>query len=159
DLSRVMFIATANSLETIPAALRDRMEIIYLSGYTLEEKLEIAKKYLVPDQIQENGLTKKQFKISDSGIKAVIDGYTRESGVRNLNREIGSVIRGVASKVAAEEIEAETVGVKEVEAYLGMRKYYSDVAERTTVPGVATGLAWTPFGGDILFIEASASRG
>lgn len=159
DLSRVMFIATANSLDSIPAPLRDRMEIIYLSGYTLEEKLEIAKKYLIPDQIQENGLTKKQFKISDSGVKTVIDGYTRESGVRNLNREIGSVIRGVASKVAADEITAETVGAKEVETYLGMRKYYSDVAERTTVPGVATGLAWTPFGGDILFIEASASPG
>jgi ATP-dependent Lon protease len=159
DLSRVLFIATANSLETIPAPLRDRMEIIHISGYTLEEKLEIARKYLVPNQIEENGLTKKQFKISDGAIKAIIEGYTRESGVRNLNREIGSVVRGVASKVASDDIKTESVGVKEVEVYLGMRKFYSDVAERTTVPGVSTGLAWTPFGGDILFIEASVSPG
>ena len=159
DLSRVLFIATANSLDTIPAPLRDRMEIIHISGYTLEEKLEIAKKYLVPDQIEENGLSKKQFKISDTAIKSVIDGYTRESGVRNLNREIGSVVRGVASKIALEEIEGQSVGLKEVEEYLGMRKFFADVAERTTVPGVATGLAWTPFGGDILFIEASVSPG
>jgi ATP-dependent Lon protease len=159
DLSKVLFIATANSLETIPGPLRDRMEIIHISGYTLEEKLEIAKKYLVPNQIEENGLNKKQFKISDAAIEAVIDGYTRESGVRNLNREIGSVVRGVASKVASEDIKSASVGAKQIEDYLGQRKFFSDVAERTTVPGVATGLAWTPFGGDILFIEASVSPG
>lgn len=159
DLSKVLFIATANSLDTIPAPLRDRMEIIHISGYTLEEKLEIAKKYLVPSQITENGLDKKQFKVSDAGIEAVIDGYTRESGVRNLNREIGSVVRGVASKVASEEVKSESVGAKDIEKYLGKRKFFADVAERTTVPGVATGLAWTPFGGDILFIEASVSKG
>jgi ATP-dependent Lon protease len=159
DLSKVLFIATANSLDTIPGPLRDRMEIIHISGYTLEEKLEIAKKYLVPTQIDENGLNKKQFKISDSAIEAVIDGYTRESGVRNLNREIGSVVRGVASKIASEEIKSASVGAKQIEDYLGHRKFFSDVAERTTVPGVSTGLAWTPFGGDILFIEASVSPG
>lgn len=159
DLSKVLFIATANSLDTIPAPLRDRMEIIHISGYTQEEKLQIAKKYLVPEQITENGLLKKQFKITDPAIDIVIDHYTRESGVRNLNRELGSVVRGVASLIAAEEIKSESVGVKDVETYLGQRKYFSDVAERTTVPGVATGLAWTPYGGDILFIEASISPG
>jgi len=159
DLSKVLFIATANSLETIPAPLRDRMEIIHISGYTLEEKIEIAKKYLIPNQIGENGLNKKQFRITDAAVEAVVDGYTRESGVRNLNREIGSVVRGVASKIASDEIESASVGVKDVETYLGMRKFYAEVAERTTVPGVATGLAWTPFGGDILFIEASVSPG
>lgn len=159
DLSKVLFITTANNPDTIPAALQDRMEMIYLSGYTLEEKLQIAKKYLVPKQIKENGLKKGQFKISDKAIEKLIDGYTRESGVRNLEREIGSVARGVASRIASNEISKASVGVNEVEEFLGKRKYYSDVAERTTVPGVATGLAWTPYGGDILFIEASVSKG
>ncbi|MBP3192499.1 endopeptidase La [Natronogracilivirga saccharolytica] len=159
DLSKVLFIATANNLDTIPAALRDRMEMIYLSGYTLEEKLQISKKYLVPKQVKENGLTKSQFRVSDKAIEKVIDGYTRESGVRNLEREIGSLARGVASKIASEEITKASIGVKDIEDYLGKRRYFSDVAERTTVPGVATGLAWTPYGGDILFIEANVSRG
>ena len=159
DLSKVMFIATANSLETIPAPLRDRMEIIYISGYTLEEKVEIAKKYLIPKQIKENGLTKRNFKMSDAAIKRVIDEYTRESGVRNLERQIGSVCRYVAAKVAGEEIKSKSVGVKDVEEILGKQRFFSDVAERTTVPGVSTGLAWTQYGGDILFIEASVSRG
>jgi len=159
DLSKVLFIATANSLETIPAPLRDRMEIIHISGYTQEEKLQIARKYLVPEQIQENGLTRKQFRITDPAIEKVIDEYTRESGVRNLNRELGSVVRGVASQIAAEEITTASVGVKDITRYLGQQKFFSDIAERTTVPGVATGLAWTPYGGDILFIEASVSPG
>lgn len=159
DLSKVMFIATANSLDTIPAPLRDRMEIIYISGYTLEEKLEIAKKYLIPKQIKENGLTKRNFKMSDAAIKRVIDEYTRESGVRNLERQIGSVCRYVAAKVAGEEIKSKSVGVKDIEEILGKQRFFSDVAERTTVPGVSTGLAWTQYGGDILFIEASVSRG
>ncbi|MGM0739148.1 MAG: S16 family serine protease, partial [Bacteroidota bacterium] len=159
DLSKVLFIATANNVDTIPPALRDRMEMIYLSGYTLEEKLQIAKKYLVPKQISENGLKKSQFRVSDKAIEKVIDGYTRESGVRNLEREIGSLARGVASKIASEEIKKASIGVNEIENYLGKRRYFSDVAERTTVPGVSTGLAWTPYGGDILFIEASVSRG
>lgn len=159
DLSKVMFIATANSLETIPAPLRDRMEIINISGYTLEEKTEIAKNYLIPKQTKENGLTAEQVSIEDEAIVKVIDQYTRESGVRNLDRQIGAVCRGVAAKVASGEIEAFTVSANDVEELLGKQKFFSDVAERTTVPGVATGLAWTPFGGDILFIEASVSKG
>ncbi|NCP83964.1 MAG: endopeptidase La, partial [Bacteroidetes bacterium] len=159
DLSKVLFIATANSLETIPGPLRDRMEIIHLSGYTLQEKVQIAKKYLVSRQLVENGLTKKQFKITDKAIEMIIESYTRESGVRSLTREIGGVIRGVAIKVASDEAEEITVGLKELEEYLGKPKFFQDVAERTVVPGVATGLAWTPVGGDILFIEASMSPG
>ncbi len=159
DLSKVLFIATANSLETIPAALRDRMEIIPISGYTLEEKTEIAKKYLIPNQIEENGLKEDQIILDDDAVKTVIENYTRESGVRNLNREIGSVCRNVATRIAKEEIEKADIKPADVEEILGKRKFFSDVAERTTVPGVATGLAWTPYGGDILFIEASVSKG
>lgn len=159
DLSKVLFIATANSLDTIPAPLRDRMEIIYISGYTLEEKTEIAKKYLIPKQIEENGLTKSKIKITPAAIQKVIDQYTRESGVRNLEREIGSLCRNVAAQIASNQIGKMTIGLQEVEDILGKQKYFSDVAERTTVPGVATGLAWTRVGGDILFIEASVSRG
>lgn len=159
DLSKVLFIATANSLESIPPALRDRMEVIPISGYTLEEKLEIAKKYLIPRQIDENGLKKSQITISDDAIKTLISGYTRESGVRNLNREIGSLCRNVATQIASEEIKSKKIGPEAVEEILGKRKFFSDVIERTTVPGVSTGLAWTPYGGDILFIEASVSRG
>ncbi|TVP97859.1 MAG: endopeptidase La, partial [Balneolaceae bacterium] len=159
DLSKVMFIATANSLDNIAPPLRDRMEIIYISGYTLEEKVEIAKKYLIPKQIEENGLTKKQIKISKGAIEKVIDEYTRESGVRNLERQIGSICRNVAARIAGGDIENMSIGISEVSEILGKRKFFSDVAERTTVPGVATGLAWTPYGGDILFIEASVSRG
>ena len=159
DLSKILFIATANNTDTIPPALRDRMEMIYLSGYTLEEKLQIAKKYLIPKQIKENGLEKSQLRISDKAVEKVIDGYTRESGVRNLEREVGSLARAVASKVASDEITKASIGVDDIEKYLGSRKFFSDVAERTTVPGVSTGLAWTPYGGDILFIEASVSRG
>ncbi len=159
DLSRVMFIATANSLDTIPAPLRDRMEIINISGYTLQEKREIAKQHLIPKQIKENGLKEDQIKITTQGLDKIIEEYTRESGVRSLEREIGSVCRGVAAKIAKGEDTPFTVGVNEVDEYLGKRKYFSEVAERTTVPGVATGLAWTPYGGDILFIEASVSKG
>lgn len=159
DLSKVMFIATANSLDTIPPPLRDRMEIINISGYTLEEKVEIARKYLIPKQIKENGLTTKQFKISKAAIERIVDQYTRESGVRNLERQIGSVCRNIAARIAGEEITEMSVGVNDIEDILGKRKFFSDVAERTTVPGVSTGLAWTQYGGDILFIEASVSKG
>lgn len=159
DLSKVMFIATANSLETIPAPLRDRMEIINISGYTQEEKIEIARKYLIPKQIEENGLTKDQIKISKAAIDRIIDQYTRESGVRNLERRIGAVCRNVAARIAKDDIESMSVGVNDIQDILGKQKYFSEVAERTTVPGVATGLAWTPYGGDILFIEASVSKG
>ncbi|PIQ61877.1 MAG: endopeptidase La [Bacteroidetes bacterium CG12_big_fil_rev_8_21_14_0_65_60_17] len=159
DLSNVLFIATANYLEMIPAPLRDRMEMIEITGYTQEEKLAIAKQYLVPRQRERNGLANGQFKITDKALKLVIDGYTRESGVRQLERTIGSVARGVAKRVATEESKGETVDEADIETYLQARKHFSDTAERTEVPGVSTGLAWTPVGGDILFIEASVSRG
>lgn len=159
DLSKVMFIATANSLDTIPAPLKDRMEIINISGYTLEEKTQIAKKYLIPKQIEENGLKEEQISFTDESIERLIDQYTRESGVRNLERQIAGCCRGVAAKIASGEIEEFDVKADDVEEFLGKRKFFSDAAERTTVPGVATGMAWTPYGGDILFIEASVSKG
>jgi ATP-dependent Lon protease len=159
DLSSVLFIATANSLETIPAPLRDRMEIINISGYTMQEKTQIARKYLIPKQIEENGLKSKQIRISNAAIERVIEEYTRESGVRNLERQIGALCRNVASKIASGEIDKLSIGKDDIPDILGKRKFFSDAAERTTVPGVATGLAWTPYGGDILFIEASVSKG
>lgn len=159
DLSRVLFIATANYLDSIPAPLRDRMEVIEINGYTPHEKLAIATRYLVPRQLERNGLTEEQFGITDDALMLLIEGYTRESGVRQLERTIGSVVRGVAKKVAVGESEHETVSKEELTDYLGARKHFNDAAERTEVPGVATGLAWTPVGGDILFVEASASRG
>lgn len=159
DLSKVLFIATANYLEQIPAPLRDRMELIEITGYTQDEKLAIAQGYLVPRQTERNGLRSDQFEIDDAALSLIIDGYTRESGVRQLERTIGSVARGVAKKVAMEEVEKASIKKTHIEEYLGGRRFFSDVAERTEVPGVATGLAWTPVGGDILFIEASISRG
>ncbi len=159
DLSKVLFIATANYLELIPAPLRDRMEVIEINGYTQDEKLQIARQYLVPRQIERNGLTEDQFSITDDALNLLIDGYTRESGVRQLERMIGSVARGVAKKVALEEITKDEVDADQIEDLVGARKFFSDIAERTEVPGVATGLAWTPAGGDILFVEASISRG
>jgi ATP-dependent Lon protease len=159
DLSKVLFIATANYLEQIPPPLRDRMEMIEINGYTQEEKLAIARQYLVPRQIERNGLKKDQFSLTKGALELIIDGYTRESGVRQLERTIGSVARGLAKKVAMGESEGENVEAEAIESYLKARRFYSDVAERTSVPGVATGLAWTPVGGDILFIEASVSRG
>lgn len=159
DLSKVLFIATANSLETIPGPLRDRMEIIEINGYTPSEKLAIAKTYLVPRQCERNGLREDQFSITDDALLLVIEGYTRESGVRQLERTIGSVVRSIAKTVALGEAERGDVTADDIQGILGGRKFYNDVAERTEVPGVATGLAWTPVGGDILFIEASVSRG
>ena len=160
DLSKVLFIATANSLQQIPAPLRDRMEMINITGYTLEEKLCIAKGYLVPRQIDRNGLSPEQFEINDDALSHIIDGYTRESGVRQLERTIGSVIRGVAKKVATDEgVTGGSIGRDDLAEYLGAKQFFSEVAERTEVPGVSTGLAWTPTGGDILFVEASVSRG
>ena len=159
DLSKTLFIATANYLEMIPNPLRDRMELIEITGYTQEEKLAIAKQYLVPRQVEQNGLQPEQFEIEDDAVSLVIDGYTRESGVRQLERAIGAVARGVAKKVATAEIESAVIVESDVKEYLNARRYFSDTAERTEVPGVATGLAWTPVGGDILFIEASVLRG
>lgn len=159
DLSKVLFIATANFLERIPSPLRDRMEMIEINGYTPYEKLQIAKQYLVPRQIEENGLEAEHLELSDDAILHLVDGYTRESGVRQLERTIGSVARGVAKEVATGETETSHVDEDDVEGYLGPREHFSEVAERTEVPGVATGLAYTSVGGDILFIEASISRG
>jgi ATP-dependent Lon protease len=160
DLSEVLFIATANTLETIPGPLRDRMEVIQLSGYTLDEKLHIAKRYLVPRQIAENGLTAGRIAFADPALKAIADEYTREAGVRNLEREIGTVCRKVAREVAeGRAARKTTVSAKRVRALLGRRRYFAESRRRTKDPGVATGLAWTPVGGDVLFIEATAMPG
>jgi ATP-dependent Lon protease len=161
DLSQVMFIATANLLDTIPAPLRDRMEILQLSGYTEEEKLHIARSYLVPRQIRENGLRPGEIEFTDAALSEIIRQYTREAGVRELERQIGNVCRKVAAKVAADGdtgLQVE-VDVEAVADYLGKPTYFFEAAQRTQVPGVATGLAWTPSGGDILFIEATKMRG
>jgi ATP-dependent Lon protease len=154
-----MFIATANVLDTIPGPLRDRMEIIHLPGYTAEEKLEIARRYLVKRQLEANGLSSSQVDLKDEALQALISDYTREAGVRNLEREIGSVLRSVAMRVAGGAAEKILVEAKDLHGILGARKFENEVAQRTAVPGVATGLAWTPVGGDILFIEASRVPG
>ena len=160
DLSKVMFIATANQLDPIPWALRDRLEIIELPGYTRQEKKHIARAFLVPKQLEEHGLGGDRCEVTDDAVFEVIDSYTREAGVRNLEREIGSICRGVAVKVAEGNAkEHEVVGVEETREYLGPPKFVSEVADRTSEPGVATGLAWTAVGGDILFIEATKMPG
>jgi ATP-dependent Lon protease len=160
DLSDVMFIATANILDTIPGPLRDRMEVIPLSGYTLDEKLHIAKRYLVPRQIEENGLTPSQIAFADPALKAIADEYTREAGVRNLERQIGTVCRKVARDRAEGRTKKKvTVSAKRARELLGRRLYFSEVRRRTRRPGVATGLAWTPVGGEVLFIEATQMPG
>jgi ATP-dependent Lon protease len=160
DLSHVMFITTANQLEPIPGPLRDRMEVIQLAGYTEEEKLEIAKRYLVPRQIERNGLTKGKIEFTDEALRLIIDGYTREAGVRNLEREIGAVCRKVAREYAeGTRKRKRTIRPRQVQELLGKRRFLSEVARRTGEPGVATGLAWTPVGGDVLFVEATAFPG
>jgi ATP-dependent Lon protease len=159
DLSRVVFIATANMLETIPGPLRDRMEIISLTGYTAGEKLEIAKRYLVRRQLEANGLTAEQAGIDDDALRLIIDSYTREAGVRWLEREIGRALRHVAVEVAEGKATKVQIGTADIEKLLGPVRFENEVAMRTSVPGVATGLAWTPVGGDILFIEATRSPG
>ncbi|MGQ0580015.1 MAG: endopeptidase La [Betaproteobacteria bacterium] len=159
DLSRVMFIATANVLDTIPGPLRDRMEVIQLPGYTEEEKLEIARRYLVKRQLEANGLKPEQATLTDPAIKAIIRDYTREAGVRNLEREIGAALRSAAMKIAEGQAESVTMDAADLHAILGPRKFEDELALRTALPGVATGLAWTPVGGDILFIEATRVPG
>jgi ATP-dependent Lon protease len=159
DLSKVMFITTANMLDTIPGPLRDRMEIIHLPGYTEEEKLEIAKRYLVKRQMEANGLKPEQAEITEDTLRKIIAEYTREAGVRNLEREIGSVLRSTAMKIAEGASGKIVVKPEDLHAILGARKFENEVAQRTSVPGVATGLAWTSVGGDILFIEASKVPG
>jgi len=158
DLSKVMFITTANVLDTIPPALLDRMEVLRLPGYTEVEKLEIAKRYLLPKQLEGHGITKKQLTISDGAIQNIIRNYTREAGVRNLEREIGTVCRKAAKGIAQEETEKCRVTVKNLHEYLGPEKFYSETAERADEPGVGVGLAWTPTGGDIIFIEAARMK-
>jgi ATP-dependent Lon protease len=159
DLSKVMFITTANYLEPVPPALKDRMEVIELAGYTEEEKLEIAKRHLIPKQIKENGLSDAYIAFEDEAILALARSYTHEAGVRNLEREIGSVCRKVARGVTEGKTEKVVVTLAKARELLGAEKYFSEVAERTQEPGVATGLAWTPNGGDILFIEATKMAG
>ncbi len=159
DLSRVMFICTANMLETIPGPLRDRMEVIQLPGYTTQEKLQIARRYLVARQLSGAGLKPEQAEISEEALMSIVVDYTREAGVRNLEREIGNVLRYVAMRVAEGSAERMRIGPEEVAAILGPQRFESEVAMRTSVPGVATGLAWTPVGGDILFVEAARSPG
>lgn len=159
DLSRVMFIATANVLDTIPPALLDRLEVIELNGYTQEEKIKIAEKYLIPRQMAENGLTAAQFKLTAKALHTIIAGYTREAGVRNLEREIASVCRGVAAQIAEGTLKSKTVSEKDVHKYLGPVRVPTDIDSRITKPGIAMGLAWTPVGGDMLFIEATAMKG
>jgi len=166
DMSKVMFITTANTLDTIPGPLRDRMEVITLAGYTEDEKLQIAKRYLVPRQVERNGLKKSWISISDAALRAIISDYTREAGVRGLEREIGTlcrkVARGVADDLSADppaKITRTAVSEAKARELLGRQRFYPEARRRTRVPGVATGLAWTPVGGDVLFIEATAMPG
>jgi ATP-dependent Lon protease len=159
DLSRVVFIATANMLENVQGPLRDRMEIITLSGYTGEDKLHIARRFLVPRQLEANGLDTAQIEVDDAALTGIIGGYTREAGVRNLEREIGQVLRNAAVRIAEGSAAHVHITTAEVEEILGGVRFENEVAQRTSVPGVATGLAWTPVGGDILFIEATRMPG
>jgi ATP-dependent Lon protease len=159
DLSRVLFITTANVLDTVPGPLRDRMEIVQLPGYTQEEKLEIARRYLVKRQFKENGLAPEQLEISDAALTAIIRDYTREAGVRSLERQIGAVCRRIAVQIAEGELSKGSIDERDLADILGPAKFENEVALRAGMPGVATGLAWTPVGGDILFIEASRTAG
>jgi ATP-dependent Lon protease len=159
DLSKVMFICTANVLHTIPSALLDRMEVIQLLGYTEGEKVKIAQRYLVPRQRNENGITAKQIKFSVGAIRKIIAGYTREAGLRNLEREIATVCRGCATKIAEKKARSVTIKIDNLADYLGPVKFTSEAKMRMTTPGVAMGLAWTPVGGELLFIEATTMKG
>jgi ATP-dependent Lon protease len=159
DLSKVLFIGTANVLDSIPGPLRDRMEIIELSGYTEEEKLQIARKHLLQRQLEANGLKADQVQISDEALRRLILDYTREAGVRSLERQIGALLRNAAVNIASGRSTSVSIDAQEVAAILGAARFENDVAQRTSVPGVATGLAWTPAGGDILFIESSRVKG
>jgi ATP-dependent Lon protease len=159
DLSKVLFIATANSLSSIQPALLDRMEIIHVSGYSLEEKVEIAKRHLIPKQRKEHGLVPKNIKLPDATLKRIIQDYTRESGVRSLDRQLAGMMRSVAKKVAMEEVYNATIKPEEVPTILGPTKFSRDLYEEEPTPGVAVGLAWTEVGGEILFVECSLSKG
>ena len=159
DLSSVLFVCTANVLDTIPGPLRDRMEVIQLPGYTAQEKLQIARRHLLDRQLSRNGLLPAQCEITEAALISIIEDYTREAGVRNLEREIGSVCRYAALRIAEGGVERVSVDAADLPAILGAQKFEAEIAMRTAVPGVATGLAWTPVGGDILFIEAARMPG
>jgi ATP-dependent Lon protease len=159
DLSPVMFICTANVLDTIPGPLRDRMEVIQLAGYTTQEKLQIARRYLLARQLAAAGLDAAQCEISDAALLAIIEDYTREAGVRNLEREIGHLLRHAAVRIAEGSVRQLRIDVADLHAILGAQKFEAEVAMRSDIPGVATGLAWTPVGGDILFVEAARTPG
>src|SRR5438132_1560502 len=159
DLSKVMFITTANSLDTIPPALRDRMEVLHLSGYTEEEKVQIAERFLIPKQILAHGLREGEVAVSEDAIRLIIREYTREAGVRNLEREIASLIRRDVADMASGKRLKRMDGAKKVRAALGKPRFYDDVAERIDRPGIATGLVWTPTGGEIIFVEATLTPG
>jgi ATP-dependent Lon protease len=162
DLSKVMFIATANNVGAIPPALRDRLELLELPGYTRQEKMAIARRFLLPKQIGDHGLNDAGVEVSftDDGVLKIVDAYTREAGVRNLEREVSAVVRGIAVKVVEGQVEEKIeIGPEQVPDYLGPEKFISEMAERTAQPGVATGLAWTPTGGEIMFIEATKMPG
>jgi ATP-dependent Lon protease len=159
DLSKVMFITTANSLETIPAALRDRMEVLHLSGYTEDEKVQIAERFLVPKQLAAHGLRVGEVGMAEDAVRLIIRQYTREAGVRNLEREIASVMRRAVAEIAVGKRPRKAVDVKRVRAALGKRRFHDDVRERIDRPGVATGLVWTPTGGEIVFVEAALTPG
>ncbi len=159
DLSKVMFITTANSLETIPPALRDRMEVLNLSGYTEEEKVQIAERFLVPKQLLAHGLRAGEVTVEEDAVRAIIREYTREAGVRNLEREIASVMRRLVADMAVGKRPRKAVNVRRVRAALGKRRHYDEIRERIDRPGVATGLVWTPTGGEIIFVEAALTPG
>jgi ATP-dependent Lon protease len=159
DLSKVLFVATANTLSTIQPALLDRMEIIEISGYSVEEKIEIAKRHLIPQQLKEHGLTSKDVRLKMEVISKLISDYTRESGVRSLNRRIAGVMRNLAKKVAMEELYNPNLKPSDLKDMIGPPRYSTEIYKETNAPGVAIGLAWTRVGGDILFIEVSLSKG
>jgi len=159
DLSGVMFITTANILDTIPPALRDRMEVLQLLGYTLDEKIKIANKHLIPRQRKGHGLKSDQISFTKGAVKLIVAGYTREAGLRNLEREIASICRGVASKIVGKETKSASIKVVNIPKFLGPVKFTSEVKARISAPGIAMGLAWTPFGGELLFIEATVMKG
>ena len=159
DLSKVMFICTANVTHTIPPALLDRMEVIEIPGYTEEEKLQIARQFLLPRQLEAHGLTEDHVTFDDEAILHIISHYTKEAGVRNLERRIADIIRGVAREIVEGALEKEHISIENVKKYLGPPRYFPETAERTKKPGVAVGLAWTPTGGDIVFVEATMMPG
>ncbi|MFZ0131778.1 MAG: endopeptidase La [Desulfobacterales bacterium] len=159
DLSKVMFITTANILDTVPPALRDRMEVLQLLGYTQEEKVKIANRFLIPRQRAEHGIKANQITFTQAAVKHMIQGYTREAGLRNLEREIANVCRGLATQIAGGEVKKATIKPEDVAGYLGPVRFTPETKARVLIPGVATGLAWTPVGGELLFIEATAMKG